>query len=132
MKRRTLALFSVSALVAGVLACSSANPASPLAPAATGTNAAADGSTLKSDAPGALSPTNDQKLTSPVVNLTATAATLQFPTATPVTLQYRFQVFNAAGAIGGERPRQRDDLSGGGHAEPQHASHVARPGRVAG
>ena len=99
MKRRILVLFSMSALVAGVLACSSANPASPVAPAATGANAAADGTTLKASAPGALSPINDQKLTSPVVNLAAGAATLQFPSAAPVTLQYRFQVFNAAGAL---------------------------------
>jgi len=99
MKRRSLTLFGVSALVAGAIACSSANPATPVAPTATGANAAADGSTLKTDAPGTVSPINDQKLTSPVVNLTARPATLQFASATPVTLQYRFQVFNAAGTM---------------------------------
>jgi hypothetical protein len=102
MQRRTLALCGVTALVAAVIACSSANPAAPVAPSASsssGVNAAADGSTLKTNAPGALSPINDQKLTSSVVNLTARAATLLFPTATPVTLQYRFQVFNPANTM---------------------------------
>jgi hypothetical protein len=99
MKRKSLALFGVCAIVAGVIACSSANPATPVAPTATGANAAADGSTLKTDAPATLSPINDQKLTSPVVNLTARGATLQFASATPVALQYRFQVFNTAGTM---------------------------------
>lgn len=97
MKRRTLALFGMSALVAGVIACSSANPAAPVAPAAGGPAAAADGSTLKSDAPGPQSPINDQKLTSPVVVLSARAATLQF--ASGAALQYRFQVFNNANTM---------------------------------
>src|SRR5712691_5987736 len=88
MKRRSLTLFGVSALVAGAIACSSANPATPVAPTATGANAA-----------GTASPINDQKLPSSVVTLTARAATLQFASATPITLQYRFQVFNAAGTM---------------------------------
>ena len=109
MNRRSLALFGASALAAGVLACSSANPATPVAPSATGANAAtpsadganaaADGSTLKATAAGTVSPVNDQKLTSPVVTLTARAATLLFASATPVTLQYRFQVFNPANTV---------------------------------
>jgi hypothetical protein len=99
MNGRTLALFGVSVLVAGVVACSSANPATPVVPTPTGANAAPDGSTLKVDPPAPLSPTNDLKLNSPVVTLTARASTLQFPSATPVTLQYRFQVFNGAGVM---------------------------------
>jgi hypothetical protein len=99
MNRRTLALFGVSVLVAGVLACSSANPATPVVPTPTGANAAPDGSTLKVDPPTPRSPTNDLKLNSPVVTLTARGSTLQFQSATPVTLQYRFQVFNGAGVM---------------------------------
>jgi hypothetical protein len=89
----------VCALVAGSLACSSANPAAPVAPATTGPTAAADGSTLKATAPGTVSPVNDLKLTSATVILSARAASLMFPTATPVAFQYRFQVFNAAGTM---------------------------------
>jgi len=92
-------MFSVCALTAGALACSSANPASPVAPATSGPSAAADGSTLKVSAPGAVSPANDQKMTSPVIDLTASAASMQFPSAAPVALQYRFQVFNEAGNL---------------------------------
>src|SRR3954467_1381894 len=99
MTRRTWTMFSVCALTAGALACSSANPASPVAPATSGPSAAADGSTLKVSAPGAVSPANDQKMTSPVIDLTASAASMQFPSAAPVALQYRFQVFNEAGNL---------------------------------
>src|SRR5438876_784456 len=99
MKTRILASFSVCALAGGLYACSTANPAAPVAPAATGANAAADGSTLKSGTPGALSPINNQKLTSAVVVLTASAVGLQYPSATPVALQYNFQVFNTAGTM---------------------------------
>ncbi len=97
MKRRTLALFSVCALVAGVLACSTAKPATPVAPTSGGANAAADGSTLKASAVAPQSPINDQKLTSAVVVLTTNASTPQFAAGVP--LQYRFQVMNAANAI---------------------------------
>ena len=97
MKRRTLALFGVSALVAGMIACSSANPAAPVAPATSGAAADADGSTLKVTTPIPQSPVDDTKLQSATVVLTATAASLKFESATPVALQYRFQVFNPAG-----------------------------------
>ena len=92
-------MFGVCALTAGALACSSANPASPVAPATSGPSAAADGSTLKVSAPAVVSPANDQKMTSSVVDLTASASALQFQSATPVALQYRFQVFNDAGTL---------------------------------
>ena len=101
MKQRTLVLFALSALAAGALACSSTNtttPASPTAAKATSLGELpADGSTLKADPAVAVSPLNDFKMTSPVVVLTARAATVQFPTATPVVFQYRFQVISAAG-----------------------------------
>jgi len=99
MTRRTWTMFGACALATSVLACSSANPATPVAPATTGATSAADGSTLKVDGPAAVSPANDQKMTSPVVDLTARAATLQFPSAAPIALQYRFQVFNPAGTL---------------------------------
>jgi hypothetical protein len=99
MNRNTLSLFGVCALLAGALACSSANPATPVAPAPTGANAAPDGTTLKVTAPAAVSPVNDLKMTSPVVVLSARGATMQYVSATPVTLQYRFQVFNSAGTM---------------------------------
>src|SRR3954454_564738 len=99
MTRRTWTMFSVCALTASALACSSANPASPVAPATSGPSAAADGTTLKVSAPGAVTPANNQKMTSSVIDLTASAAALQFQSATPVALQYRFQVFNEAGTL---------------------------------
>src|SRR2546423_7292466 len=99
MKRRTWMMCGACALATSVLACSSANPATPVAPSTTGPSTAADGSTLKVTAPTAVSPANDQKLTSSVVDLTARGSEMQFPSATPVALQYRFQVFNAAGAL---------------------------------
>ena len=97
MKRRNLVLFGVSTLVATALACSSANPATPVAPASTGPTAASDGSTLKASAPTLQSPINGVKLTSTTVVLTAGASTPQFTTGLP--LQYRFQVMNAAGTV---------------------------------
>jgi hypothetical protein len=97
MNRKTLALFGVYALVAGVLACSSANPATPVAPTATDAKAAADGSTLKANAPTAQSPANGLKLTGPNVVLSADPATPAF--ASGVALQYRFQVMTTAGVI---------------------------------
>jgi len=99
MKRKTYTMLGVCALAASVYACSSANPAAPVAPSTQGPAAAADGSTLKVSAPGAVSPANDLKLTSPVVDLSATSSTFQFTPATPVALQYRFQIFNAAGTM---------------------------------
>jgi hypothetical protein len=97
MKRRNLVLFGVSAIVACALACSSAKPATPVAPTATGPAAASDGSTLKASAPAPQSPGNGVKLTSSTVVLTTGASTPQFVTGVP--LQYRFQVMNAAGTI---------------------------------
>src|SRR5438094_6777419 len=97
MKRRNLILFGVSALVTCALACSSAKPATPVAPTSSGPAAATDGSTLKTSPPALQSPANGARLTSSTVVLTAGASTPQFATGVP--LQYRFQVMNAAGTI---------------------------------
>ncbi len=103
MKRRILPLLSMCALVAGVTACHSSKSTAPTAPTATEAKTSADlpadGSTLKAEPAGVVSPINDQKLTSSVVILTASPGSLQFPTTTAVTLQYRFQVFSAAGTL---------------------------------
>lgn len=97
MKQRNLVLCGVSALVAAALACSSANPATPVAPSSGGPTAAADGSTLKASAPSLQSPNNGVKLTSTTVVLAAAPSTLDFASGIP--LQYRFQVMNAAGTV---------------------------------
>jgi hypothetical protein len=92
-------MFCVCALAASVYACSSANPATPVAPSSQGPTSAADGSTLKVSAPNAVSPANDLKMTSSVVDLSASPSSFQFSPASPVPLQYRFQIFNAAGTM---------------------------------
>jgi len=97
MKQKDLVLFGVSALVATALACSSANPAAPVAPTASGPAAASDGSTLKASAPTVQSPINGLKLTTSTVVLTAGPSSTTFAAGVP--LQYRFQVMNAAGTI---------------------------------
>lgn len=97
MKRRNLVLCGVSALVACALACSSAKPATPVAPTSSGPTAATDGSTLKTSAPALQSPGNGVRMTSTTVVLTTGASTPQFATGVP--LQYRFQVMNPAGTI---------------------------------
>src|SRR3954469_10248585 len=95
--KRNLVLFGVSAIVAATLACSSANPATPVAPASSGPAAAADGSTLKASAPALQSPVNGVKLTSSTVVLVAGPAATPFISGVP--LQYRFQVMNGGGTI---------------------------------
>jgi hypothetical protein len=97
MRRTNLVLFGVSALVACALACSSAKPATPVAPTSSGPTASTDGSTLKTSAPALQSPSNGARLTSTTVVLTASASTPQFATGVP--LQYRFQVMNPAGTV---------------------------------
>ena len=101
--KRNLVLFGITALVAGAIACSSKNPASPSATTAIRSTSLADlpsdGSTLKADPAVPLSPVNDFKFSSPVVVLSARAATLQFPTTPPVVFQYRFQVLTSANVV---------------------------------
>jgi hypothetical protein len=98
MSRPGFVVTGIAAVLALSLACShqTANPTSPSALAtATGTGAAADGSTLKATAPVPVSPVNDVQV-SDLPTLTATASTMKF--AEPAPLQYRFEVFNEAGA----------------------------------
>jgi hypothetical protein len=97
MKSRTLFLFTVCAVTTAALACSNAKTTTPVAPSLTNTSGPS-GETLKASAPTVQSPTNDIKLTSPVVVLSAGPASLQFETA-GVALQYRFEVMNAAGTV---------------------------------
>ncbi len=98
MMRRTLSLFAVCTITAVAYACGDAKPATPVAPTPP-ENAASDGSTLKASAPSAQSPNNNEKINTAVVVLTAGASTLQYESATPVTLQYRFQVMSPSGAV---------------------------------
>jgi len=97
MERRLLALLGVSALVAGAIACGSSKPATPVAPTSTGSTSAADGSTLKVTPASLQSPLNDQKLTTPVVILTAGPSSGVF--ASGLALQYRFEVRNASNSV---------------------------------
>jgi len=80
-----------------VVACSSSQPAAPVAPTNGGSTSAADGSTLKATPAGGQSPVNDQKLTTDVVLLSATPSVGTFAPGLP--LQYHFQVFNPANAV---------------------------------
>ena len=97
MERRSLALLGLYALVAGVVACTSSKPATPVAPTNTGSTAAPDGSTLKVTAATIQSPTNDQRLTTDVALLAAGPATGVFASGLP--LQYRFELRNPANAV---------------------------------
>ncbi len=97
MTRRTLYLFAVCVLAAGVYACN-AKPATPVAPTPA-ENSAPDGSTLKASAPTAQSPNNNEKIQSATIILRAGAATLQYESATPVQLQYRFQVLRGSTTV---------------------------------
>jgi len=90
MERRSLALLGMYALIAGVVACSSSKPATPVAPTNLVPTSAPDGSTLKVTPATIQSPNFDQKLTTPVVALSASPASGQF--ATGMVLQYRFEV----------------------------------------
>ena len=73
----------------------SSSPVSPTAQAGGGTAVAADGSTLKATAPTPTSPINNQAVTEAPL-LTASASTMKFADG---ALQYRFQLFNDAGAL---------------------------------
>jgi hypothetical protein len=87
--RRTFAVLAIAALALGA-ACTSNPPASPSAPSSTGPG----GATLKASAPVAVSPIDDVQVDGAVV-LTIEPAKLL---AADGTLQYRFEVFDAAGA----------------------------------
>lgn len=98
MYRLKLAVTGLAALVALAVGCSrqTASPTSPSNAVGAGGNAAADGSTLKVTAPTPVSPINNQLLTDSPPTLTSSASTGKFDAA---AFQYRFQVFNAAGAL---------------------------------
>jgi hypothetical protein len=97
MTRRILFLFAVCVLAVGMYACN-AKPATPVAPAPVD-NTAPDGSTLKASAPTVQSPNNNEKIQAATIVLRAGAATLQYESATPVALQYRFQVLSPGGTV---------------------------------
>ena len=87
MNRQAFALAGVSVLLAASLGCTNSNTLSP----APGAQAFAN--SLKATAPIPVSPVNGQRLTGNT--FTATAAIPQFGA---IALQYRFQVFSAAGS----------------------------------
>ena len=101
MRRRNLVLFGVCALVACALACSSAKPATPVAPTSSGPTAATDGSTLKTSAPALQSPSNGARLTSTTVVLTAGASTPQFAAGAPLSVALAIAA-EAAGVVVGK------------------------------
>jgi len=98
MRRNTSLVLSAAALVGLTLACTkSSAPLAPTVPSGSSIKPA-DGSTLKATAPAPQSPVNDQRLTdSTPPTLRASASTALF--AAGISFQYRFQVFNDAGAL---------------------------------
>ena len=92
---RRFVVCSVAALVATALACSKSapNPASPSAPTAVSSDAAADGSTLKATAPVPVSPINGAQ--PDTLTLTANKSTGKFDPS--VVLSYEFEIKNAGG-----------------------------------
>ena len=115
--RRLSYTCTLVALIAVAMACGKqpAAPASPSAVAATGANAAADGSTLKATAPTLQSPIKGIKL-DPGTTLTLVVgnATAKYAASTP--LSYRFQIFNAGGTKVYESPL----VAGGGSGTTSH------------
>lgn len=104
MHRKAL-LCAATGVLAVALACSksSPSPASPSPAAPPNSDAAADGSTLKSTTPSIVSPTGGAQITEPVL-LTASKATGKYADITP---SYRFQVRSGSteiydsGVVGG-------------------------------
>ena len=99
VSRPMIVALSLAAMLAIAVACGR-QPAMPTSPSPDGAagapDAAADGSTLKATAPVPVSPINDQEVNELLPTLTATASTMKF--SEPATLQYRFEIFNEAGA----------------------------------
>ncbi|MFN7978921.1 MAG: hypothetical protein U0P30_12345 [Vicinamibacterales bacterium] len=96
MERRSLLAASVG-VVALAVACAQ-NPESPVSPSAAAGNAAAnvDGSTLKVSAPTPSSPANGSKVDTRKPTFVFDNATGKF---TSVALEYRVQLFDAAGNV---------------------------------
>jgi hypothetical protein len=88
--------------LAVAIACSkhSSTPTSPTSATAANASANADGSTLKSSAPTPQSPVNNARPEGiGGVTLTVINAGIKYAPGAPVQFTYRFQVFNAAGAM---------------------------------
>ena len=96
MQYKTLALCGSAMVLAVAIACSK-TPDTPTAPSSSqpaGSNAAADGSTLKVSAPTPQSPINNAQPDSVVFVATKSSST--YGSSTP--LSYEFEIKNAAGA----------------------------------
>ena len=95
---KTLPCAGAACALAITMACSS-SPASPAAPSAVAppaSEAAADGSTLKASAPGAISPVNDERLQSRRPTMTITNSEGRFAGA---SFRYEFQILTDGGSV---------------------------------
>jgi hypothetical protein len=117
MQFKKLALCATAGSLALAVACGkqdSPSPVSPSAAADPGTNAAADGSTLKVTAPTPISPINNQQPEGALV-LTATKAAGKFAS---FPISYEFEVFNAS-----NQRVYTSGVTGGVGAGPDAVSH---------
>jgi hypothetical protein len=99
MSRSKLFVTSLASILGLALACNhqSPSPTSPTShPVATASDGT-DGSTLKADPPVLVSPVNDQQMPDNPT-LTAKPTKMDFDGRAPQGLQYRIEVYNAAGA----------------------------------
>ena len=97
MRRTTIAAAAVVCAVGVAVGCgrNAQAPASPSALPQEGSEAAADGVSLKATAPTPQSPINNAKPNTPSVVLVVGNATLKYTGGLP--LQYRFEVYDASG-----------------------------------
>ena len=97
MRRTTIAAAAVVCAVGVAVGCgrNAQAPASPSALPQEGSEAAADGVSLKATAPTPQSPINNAKPNTPNVVLVIGNATLKYTSGLP--LQYRFEVYDASG-----------------------------------
>jgi hypothetical protein len=98
MSRSKFVLTALASILGLALACSRQSPApmSPTSHAVANANEGVDGSTLKADAPELIAPVNDQQAPD-TPTLRAKATKMDFDGAS-AGLQYRFEVYNQAGA----------------------------------
>src|SRR5262245_56780438 len=89
---------AIAALIlAGFTAAACSSKSTPASPTGSNTSAVpADGSTLKVSAPTNVSPINDFQVVG-TPTLTINGSSLTYATPGSAALQYRFEVFNAAG-----------------------------------
>src|SRR5262249_33683985 len=99
MSRSKLVLTSLACVLGLALACShqSPSPTSPTSHPVAAASDGTDGSTLKADPPVLVSPLNDQQMPDNPT-LTAKPTKMDFDGRAPQGLQYRIEVYNAAGA----------------------------------